>query len=214
MREAEIVDLRMQSPCTVLVAGPTGSGKTVLVRGLISHASEVCKEAPVEVVYCYSVYQDAFEEMEAKEGVIFHKGLIDVESEWKKDGKHRWLVIDDLMSEASKDNKVNDLFTKYSHHYNITVIYLVQNLFKKELRTVSLNAHYLFVFKNPRDATTMTNLGKQMYPGNARFLVEAYADATRDAYGYLRIDMTQGGNVMTRLVGNYGGDAVTAYTQL
>ena len=61
------------------------------------------------------------------------------------------------MSEA--DDRVTKLFTKECHHRNISVMFIVQNLFgkKKEQRTISLNSHYLVVFKNPRDASQMTH---------------------------------------------------------
>ena len=61
----------------------------------------------------------------------------------------------------------------------------------KENRTISLNSHYLVLFKNPRDATQIVNLAKQMYPGQNRFLKEAYSDATSRPYGYLLIDLKQ-----------------------
>ena len=39
------------------------------------------------------------------------------------------IVIDDQMIEAGKDNRIVNLFTKGSHHRNLNVIYIVQNLF-------------------------------------------------------------------------------------
>ena len=39
------------------------------------------------------------------------------------------MVLDDLMEEGSNDKRVLDLFTKHSHHQNVTVIYLCQDMF-------------------------------------------------------------------------------------
>ena len=39
------------------------------------------------------------------------------------------LVLDDLMEEGGQDKHVLDLFTKHSHHCNITVLYLMHDLF-------------------------------------------------------------------------------------
>ena len=52
-----------------------------------------------------------------------------------------------------------NLFTKGSHHSNLSVLHLVQNVFdkNKHTRTISLNAHYLVIFKNPRDASQVTH---------------------------------------------------------
>ena len=101
------------------------------------------------------------------------------------------IVIDDLMAETNE--RVTSLFTKKSHHRNTSVLYLVQNLFpkNKESRTISLNTHYMVVFKNPRDATQMSHLARQMYPGRVKFVQEAFKDATRLPYGYLLVDLKQ-----------------------
>ena len=101
------------------------------------------------------------------------------------------VVLDDLMAET--DGRVTNLFTKKSHHSDTSVIYLVQNLFpkNKESRTISLNSQYMVVLKNPRDASQLANLARQMYPGRGAFVQEAFADATASPYGYLLIDLKQ-----------------------
>ena len=54
---------------------------------------------------------------------------------------------------------------------------------------MSLNAYYLVIFKNPRDQNQLATLARQMYPGNSKFLIEAFKDATQQPYGYLLIDL-------------------------
>ena len=48
------------------------------------------------------------------------------------------------------------------------MLYLVQNLLpkNKESRTISLNSQYMVVFKNPRDASQMSHLARQLHPVN------------------------------------------------
>ena len=84
------------------------------------------------------------------------------------------VIIDDLMAET--DARVTTLFTKKSHHANTSVLYLVQNLFpkNKESRTISLNAQYMVLFKNPRDTSQISHLAKQMYPGKVKFVQESF----------------------------------------
>ena len=45
------------------------------------------------------------------------------------------------------------LFTEDSQHLNMTVVYLVQNVFDqgKAMRGVSFKSHYEVLFKNPED---------------------------------------------------------------
>ena len=89
------------------------------------------------------------------------------------------------------DESVSNLFTKGSHHRNVSVMFLAQNLFHKNkfARTISLNAHYIILFKNPRDATQFANLARQMYPKTWQFAVEAFKDATREPHSYLVLDL-------------------------
>ena len=72
--------------------------------------------------------------------------------------------MDDQMIEAGKDNRIVNLFTKGSHHRNLSVIYIVQNLFHqgKGNRSISLNSHYLVLFKNPRDKLQILTLAEQI----------------------------------------------------
>lgn len=80
-----------------------------------------------------------------------------------------------------------DLFTVKCHHYNITVLFLVQNVFPpgKYARTLSLNAHYICLFATKRDALQIQSLGRQISPGQNAYFMEAYHDATTEAFGYL-----------------------------
>ena len=52
-----------------------------------------------------------------------------------------------------------------------------------------MNAHYIVMFKNPRDALQVATLARQMYPGKSKFLVEAFKDATEKPFGYLLLDL-------------------------
>jgi len=140
--------------------------------------------APSKVVYCYGEFQELFRQYPR---VTFHHGLPDIDD---FDGREpTLLIIDDLMQESNES--VANLFTKGSHHRNISVVFLAQNLFPKNkfARTMSLNAHYMILFKNPRDASQFANLARQMYPKSSQFAVEAYKDATREPYSYLLIDL-------------------------
>ena len=103
------------------------------------------------------------------------------------------IVLDDLMSQCSNDPRVADLFTRGSHHRGISVLYLTQNLFPpgKLSRTISLNSHYMLIFRNPRDSLGITTLAKQMFPKHTDYLLEAFRDATSKPYGYLLIDCHQ-----------------------
>ena len=187
--------LPFKHPFTATVAGPTGCGKTQFTFRLIENAETMIEPPPSKIYYCYGEYQPIFENYPR---VIFNRGLPDL-SEF--DGvESTLLVLDDLMQET--DSTVLSIFTKMSHHRNLSVLYLTQNIFSKEnkyARTMSLNSHYLVLFKNPRDATQFSTLARQMYPNNWKYAVEAYHDATERPYGYLVVDLKPQTNETLRL---------------
>ena len=100
------------------------------------------------------------------------------------------LILDDQMDEAGHSKTLSKLFTKGSHHRNLTVLYLVQNVFNqsKSQRTVSLNSHYNVVFRNRRVVSQFRTLAYQMCPDNARWLLDAFKCATRRPHEYLILD--------------------------
>ena len=53
--------------------------------------------------------------------------------------------------------------------------------------------------KNVRNASKITNLAKQMYPGDVNYLKISYEDATNKHYGYLLIDLKPDTSDLPRL---------------
>jgi len=95
-----------------------------------------------------------------------------------------------MIEEMKSDSRLNELFTRGSHHWNLSIIHIVQNLFFNGIRTSRINAQYLILMKNPSDKLQIKNLGRQVFPGSKHF-EEAFVDATSRPFGYLLIDLTQ-----------------------
>jgi hypothetical protein len=99
------------------------------------------------------------------------------------------IVLDDLMSTAAKDSRINDLFTEGSHHHNLSVVTLNQNLFFGKDPTQRRNCHHLVLFNNPVDRQPITTLGRQMYPGRAHDFLQKFEEVTKEPYSYLVVDL-------------------------
>lgn len=188
----ELSCFNLNHPFTCIIAGPTGCGKTIFVSKLLQHANTMIEPAPQRIMYFYSIWQDAFDKiLQLNPLVEFRTDKISIDE--IDSNKTNLVILDDLMNESKDDVSVSNLFTKGSHHKNLSVIFLSQNLFiqGKETRSISLNSHYMVIFKNPRDRSQFSFLARQMYPNNSKFLEEAYADATSKPHGYLFIDLKQ-----------------------
>ena len=186
---------RFKHPFTCMVCGPTQSGKTYFVTELVRTAKELIHPPPTRIVWHYGQRTKDVKELEERYGVVLREGLDFVEgfNNYVEEEEQTLVVIDDLMTEAGGAKDVSDLFTKGSHHENTSVILVVQNLFHqgKAMRTISLNAQYIVLLKNPRDVAQVRYLGQQLFPGKTRFFVDAYKQATQRPHGYLLVDLTQ-----------------------
>jgi hypothetical protein len=180
--------LKLVHPFTMIICGPSQSGKTSFAFRMLNDADRMIDRPPTKVLYCYNRYRpDPDQSM--TNNVQFHRGLPSADM---FDGLYPALVVlDDLMTEM--DKSVAELFTVVSHHADLSVVFVAHNLFPKNphARTVSLNAHYVVLFKNVRDGAQFQVMARQMYGGNYRskFAVEAMDDATRPPHGYLLLDL-------------------------
>jgi hypothetical protein len=119
-------------PFTCIVAGCTQSGKTVWVKSLLENAQTTISPAAQRIIRCYGQWQPSyFDMMRAMPGTEFNQGIPeDIDNADYLDVSQRNLIVlDDLMAQSSKDKRIAELFTKGSHHRNLSIIYIVQNIF-------------------------------------------------------------------------------------
>jgi len=188
------MDIRFKNQSVIVVAGPSSSGKTVFVTRLIAHKAELFQH-PIPAVKWFYSGEGGAPPKDPKGVVVPIKGLR--EDNWT-DFIQPWdmVVIDDLLIETASSKSLTAAFTRLAHHKPCTLVYITQNLFHKsaDSRTRSLNMHYLVLMKNPRDATQIAHLARQMYPGGraADALIEVYRKVTHaKPYSYLLIDFHQ-----------------------
>lgn len=119
----------LRHPFTCMIAGPTQSRKTTLLKKIINECDNgLLAPPPNEIVYCFSRWQDAYDDIKMSRAKLAHFNL-------------------------SSNAPINFIFTKDSHHRNISVIFVTQNIFSQEknCRTISLNSQYIILTNNPRD---------------------------------------------------------------
>lgn len=171
-------------------------GKSTFVFQLLKHTDGAFTKPIKAIYYCYSVDQPLFAEMKkAIPHITFFEGLptkADLETWHMKEPEHKVLIIDDLMIESSNDKSMSQVFCKLAHHFRFFCLLISQNAFcpGREFRTISLNTHYFFLFKNGRDELQIQTLGRQIFPGQVKFFMDAYKKATAEKYGYLLVDLS------------------------
>jgi hypothetical protein len=188
--------LPFKHPSTILIAGPTGSGKTEFLVKLLTKNGGI-RPFPRRIIWIYSEWQDAYDRIRKQlpRKIEFVKEFNADLYESLNRNVRNLVVLDDQMENRdihrNGGSGIAKFFTQGSHHRNLTVVYIVQNLFhqSRAMRTISLNSHYLVLFKNPRDKLQIRSLATQMYPSNIEYLLRAYEDATSVPYGFLVVDL-------------------------
>lgn len=180
------MDPRWKHPFSAIISGPSMAGKSQFVKSFINNMDRMCDAIFSDVYWYYGACKPS----NINVTVNFKQGLPHIE-ELEDIGAPKLVVIDDMMNHT--DTKIADLFTKGCHHCNISVFYITQNIFHqgRGQRDISLNAHYIVCFKNPRDKAQIRHLAHQICPDNPRFLQDAYTDATSQPHGYLLMDLKQ-----------------------
>jgi hypothetical protein len=183
------MDLRLRMGSSMMVVGPTSSGKTVFIMKLIDHAEELFDIKPTRVYWCYGT-KTAIHDSMVKKGYNMIQGI---PTDFDFVSPNSIIMLDDLMVDSANNQNVSKMFIQGAHHVPCFVIFTQQNLFVKgsENRNRQLNTQYMVLFKNRMDKLQIRYLEQRLFPSSKKYLVESYAHATQEPYSYLMIDSVQ-----------------------
>jgi hypothetical protein len=197
--------MELVTPYTMIISGQTGSGKTYFISQMLKHLDEIHNNKVERVILAFSMIQPLYIDLKRELGDLLEmvEGFPSDQVTELTEGSNNEntiIILDDLMIELENDQRLAMLFTKMRHK-NVSTIFLVQNLYfnAKYMRTITRNAHYLTIFENPRDASMVTTLGRQIFPTHPKFLPDAFRQATLKPYGYLFLDLKPGADKKLRV---------------
>ncbi|CAC5401453.1 unnamed protein product [Mytilus coruscus] len=174
------------------VSGPTSCGKTYFVKQLLQN-SRFIQPTIQRIIWLYRRWQPLYDEIQrtVNPQVEFDQGIpVDLEKDSYLDPSvGNMIVLDDLMSTSARDPRITDLFTKGTHHRNLSVVVLNKNLYFSKDPTQRRNCHYLVLFNNPVDKQQIMTLSRQMYPGKGPYFIGKFEESTSKPYGYLLLDL-------------------------
>ena len=193
------MDVRFPHGSTHLVVGPSGAGKTSRVVDYLQMKDDLIVGGKdiKNVVFCYAVWQPLFDKLRDEKVVTkwvnqcpTNEQFLELVNDYKKDGGSI-VVIDDFMGQISKD--LVEIVTVSSRHTNTSTFLLFQSLFPANplARQISLNIKVMHLHKNPRENFQLSVLARQLRPGNYKWILEAYHEATKMPFSCFIIDLLQ-----------------------
>ena len=192
-------ELKFHSPFCAVIAGQSGSGKTSLLLKLVQQYRDLIEPIPKSILYCYGQYNSAIPLLQ-KLGVSVSAGIPSEET-LKALPRPALILLDDLMIQLnSKREVLADWFSRKSHHENLSIVFIVQNLFERSMKIVRDNAQYMILLNSPSAALQIRSLGSQLFPGNLKYFLASYKQAVSDKkFGYLLIDLHPVSDSLLRL---------------
>ena len=173
-------DFWFKHPFTCILSGHSGSGKLSFCIKFLQNLESLYTETKFGggILWCYGEKNSVLS-VDVGRSIQFHERV--PENFTKAGNKPRLIILDDLLNEVYSEELCR-LFTKGSHHRNISVILITQNLFHqgRYRRDFCLNAKYIVLLKNIRDKHQFTHLVRQVYPEDSEALYGEYLDATKN----------------------------------
>ena len=175
-------DIFINTPFRMTCSAPTSSGKTHWIRRFVKYHEDIVGHKFDTIIYMYGQYQKLYEDMkEQMSSIIWCEGFSPdvIETNFIKHDASKLLIVDDLVSEVSRDKYFHSLYIKKSHHMNISIIFTTQYLHYDGLRLINLNTSHYILFRSLRDSSPVRCLAMQMFPTKWRKFMDIYLHATR-----------------------------------
>jgi hypothetical protein len=185
-------DATLKHPFSMIISGPSQSGKSVFIKQFIFQCKTLMDLAPDYFVWFYGIpttqHQEIKQYLQNKIKFISHLP-VSIE-EYIVPNQRGMIIIDDLMDESSSSNLVSNLFVKGVHHYSISLMFTSQNLFSSGSKRINFlrNAQYYVLFKFPLDMTIPNILSRRVFAHNPTKFIQIFHEATKDDFGYLFCD--------------------------
>ena len=190
-----VFDARLKAPFSMLVAGPSRSGKSTFCLRLLENMDTLIDKPVANIVWFYGQETSVLVHLKSIYGSRFVavKGIPQSFDTYIDHNLHQIFVFDDLMKDCAKSSKITDLVTKQCHHQNVSAVMITQNLFcdGKERKNIMRSVHYLVIFNNPLDYSLVHALGQKIMPRNLKTFLNIYEIACSRPHGYLFIDGSQ-----------------------
>lgn len=188
-------ELKIAVPTTIILAGPTQTGKSTIIRKLIKYQDRMFRKPFDRILYFYDTRTKDYDAMEDEiPNIKFIKGLQEdkIAAENFDSQQNNLVIIDDLGKTSLNSLEVDKLFTQTMHHRNVTVILVLHKLVgqhsKYGVEIVENAKCYIFTKHRPASGNVAC-LGRRIFPNYKDFVSDAYEQVCRSPhYTHMMVD--------------------------
>lgn len=203
----------------IILAGPSNSGKSHLVKKILRFREEVCSPKHPkgeDTLLFFYLIDDPSTHMELRElfdRAEFIQGLDGMEQKLKEyesfaKTNDLYVVVEDLLLQGSKSKALGNLFFAFSHHLPIVAtMFTTQSVYLKnsQLGVLFRNATSILFTGSNRLKSSLASFGREIDPSNPSTLLRVFesalekrGDSSDLSYPYLLLnclaqDMNNGG---------------------
>lgn len=195
-------ELKITVPCRGVICGSSNAGKSYFITRVLKNRSRIFDQPFDQIIFCngntissekdrrYLAHlQELVPGIDILDKLPSHDELEQLEG-------NTLLILEDMMSTIVNSEEHMRLFTVYSSHCSISVIFTTQNYFEqgKFSKTVLRNQTFLVLFDSVSDRHATSVLSRQMFPKRKNFLNSCFEwlnlNIQKREYRYLFIDCT------------------------
>lgn len=111
------MNFQLPNNFTMVLAGPSKSGKTTFCQQLMKHQDEIYSSPPGDIYFCYNIYQDRYDNMPKVKEFIRGPPTIAWLTERAETSKNITVYVDDLSHLV--DEAMVEMFLVSSHHLKV-----------------------------------------------------------------------------------------------
>src|SRR5215469_1125049 len=202
-------EIRFQHPCSILFTGSSQVGKSSTAYALLRRGIRAFTISFRKIYIVYGVYQSEFDQLKLD---LPNLTLIPLENlnirDLLKDVQDCFVLFDDSFLDLTQSSEFTELITRGVHHYHFSLGLISQYIFGsgRFSRIISVNSTYLLLFDSCRDRLSVSILARQMFPGEQKYFLDSFAEATKKQYSPLLVDCHPSTPAAIRLRSNILGD--------
>lgn len=186
-------------PTQMILSGSTKAGKTTLITQILKHRQDMFDPPLQQIFWFYTMESSIEKPRQELPGVVFIEGQPTVDQLENMDVSiPKLVVLDDLMSMTDKKDSFEDLkrlFTATSHHHNMSLVFIVQDIYvNKNMTRLANQSENLIMMCNSGATYQVPMIAAKLFgAGMKPFIQWAMNDVCEhSSHGYLLLSKAAG----------------------